>query len=133
VEKPGRYSKSRGGPIREASVAAVVAHVKLLLATTPLKPGDILVLTPFRAQQGLLRDALADAQVGGVRVSTVHRAQGSERLAVLFDPVDGRSGFLRGVAGNRLVNVAFSRAEAHLAIFLGPKDNTNPLFEFCAE
>jgi hypothetical protein len=133
VENQGRYSKSRGGPIREASVAAVVAHVKLLLATTPLKPGDILVLTPFRAQQGLLRDALAEAQVGGVRVSTVHRAQGSERLAVLFDPVDGRSGFLRGVAGNRLVNVAFSRAEAHLAIFLGPKDNTNQLFEFCAQ
>lgn len=132
IAQPGRYSRSRGGPIREASVAAVVSHVQSLLATTPLRPSDILVLTPFRAQQGLLREALAAVKVSGVKVSTVHRAQGSERLAVLFDPVDGRSGFLRGPEGARLVNVAFSRAEAHLAVFIGPRDHENPLLQFAA-
>jgi hypothetical protein len=35
---------------------------------------------------------------------------------------------LRGPEGARLVNVAFSRAEAHLAVCLGPSDFTNPLF-----
>lgn len=130
VDDPGRFSRSRGGPIRDASVVAVVAHVQALLAANTLRPVDILVLTPFRAQQRLLRDALLAAQMGAVKVMTVHRAQGSERLAVLFDPVDERSPFLRGPEGARLVNVALSRAEGYLAVFLGPGDNKNPLLNF---
>lgn len=49
-------------------------------------------------------------------MSTVHRAQGSERTLVVFDPVDASSQFFEGVEGDRLVNVAISRAKAHVII-----------------
>lgn len=61
-----------------------------------------------------------------VRVSTVHRAQGSERKIVIFDPVDAGSPFLNSETGRRLINVAASRAQAHLIILVGETDLQNP-------
>jgi ATP-dependent exoDNAse (exonuclease V) alpha subunit len=61
-----------------------------------------------------------------VDVTTVHRAQGSERKIVLFDPVDGASQLLRGVTGRRLINVAASRAMTHLHAAMTDVDRTNP-------
>ncbi len=45
---------------------------------------------------------------------------------VIFDPVDGTSPFLSGVPGRRLINVAASRAMAHLIGMTVPADLTNP-------
>ena len=83
---------------------------------------DILILTPFRAQRNLITSLLNIDRVFNVDVSTVHRAQGSERKIVIFDPVDASGKFLVEAAGPSLVNVAFSRAQVHLIVPLGPRD-----------
>ena len=127
VAEPGRFSRSRGGPVREASAALLVVEVRAALAYVPV--GDVLVLTPFRAQVRLIREVFKAAGLGGVSVSTVHRAQGGERLVVFFDPVLGKSAFLRGQAGARLINVAFSRAQARLVLLLSAQDRHNPLLD----
>jgi hypothetical protein len=62
-----------------------------------------------------------------VKVSTVHRAQGSEAPLVLFDPVDGQQPFLQTEEARRLVNVAFSRAQAKLVVWLSAADARNPV------
>jgi superfamily I DNA and/or RNA helicase len=59
-------------------------------------------------------------------VSTVHRAQGAERNIVIFDPVEGASQFLLGAEGARLINVAVSRAKAHIIIPYHEDDLANP-------
>ncbi|MCM3420834.1 ATP-binding domain-containing protein [Sphingopyxis alaskensis] len=61
-----------------------------------------------------------------ISVSTVHRAQGSERTLVIFDPVDGTSNFLQGRDGERLINVAISRAKAHVIVPFVREDLNNP-------
>jgi DNA replication ATP-dependent helicase Dna2 len=88
----------------------------------------VIVLTPFRAQRALLHQRLSLRQLRGVKVSTVHRSQGSEAQVVIFDPVDGASDFLRSAESLRLINVAFSRAQAKLLLVLSPGDLGNPLF-----
>jgi hypothetical protein len=55
----------------------------------------------------------------------VHRAQGGERRVVLFDPVEAGSKFLNGELGDRLLNVALSRAMAQVIVFLSQGDMTN--------
>jgi hypothetical protein len=95
-----------------------------------VQPEDIIVLTPFRAQRALVRQFLDNAGLKRVAVSTVHRAQGSERHTVIFDPVQGDSPFLKNEdTGPRLINVAISRAKARLIIVLSPGDRRSPLLE----
>ena len=72
---------------------------------------------------------LEGAGLKRVSVSTVHRAQGSERHTVIFDPVDGNNKFLQTEDARRLVNVALSRAQARLVVVLSAGDRQNPLFE----
>lgn len=73
----------------------------------------------------MLRAMLSARRTKSVQVSTVHRAQGSERAIVIFDPVDGSSEFLCGEEGNRLINVAISRAKAQVVMFLSQTDRQN--------
>jgi hypothetical protein len=68
-----------------------------------------------------------------VLVSTVHRAQGSERHTVFFDPVAGEHDFLLTDDAKRLVNVAMSRAKPRLVLLLSPIDRANPLLNQIAE
>ena len=89
---------------------------------------ELIVLTPFRAQRALIRERLrARGLPEQLRVSTVHRAQGSEAPVVLFDPADGAQPFLHGEAAQRLLNVALSRAQAKLVVFVSPADAASPL------
>lgn len=125
VPASSTWSQKFHGPIRYDSVQAVVNLVSELIQTED--PESILVLTPFRAQRTLLRSALRRA-CRGVSVSTVHKAQGSERRTVIFDPVDGGSNFLLGDEARRLINVALSRAEARLVLMLSEADRQNSLF-----
>jgi DNA replication ATP-dependent helicase Dna2 len=89
--------------------------------------GNILVLTPYRAQRGLIKTFLRNAGQAKVPVSTVHRAQGSEYHTVIFDPVIATGERLLGhpVEGPRLINVALSRAKARLIVILSIGDHAN--------
>ncbi len=119
------WSQKYNGKIRFNSAKIVQTLVDELLGSYA-KVEDILVLTPFRAQRALLRAMLRHGGGREVRVSTVHRSQGSERKIVIFDPVDAGTPFLNGETGQRLINVAASRAQAHLLVVLGEGDLKNP-------
>lgn len=121
VEK-GTWSRKFGGPIRYSSAERIVAEVRSLVAD--VGQDSVTVLTPFRAQRALLRGMLHSAGLKHVKVTTVHRAQGSEKHTVLFDVVDGSSPFFDAIA-ERLVNVAVSRAQARLVLLMSEADMAN--------
>jgi hypothetical protein len=127
MPEDGIWSQKWHGPIRYHSAEAIRNLVDDL--TQEMDASDIIVLTPFRAQRALIRSMLRGVARGKVLVSTVHRAQGSERHTVIFDPAQGANGFFQGENARRLVNVALSRAKARLVVMLSPGDRTNPLLD----
>jgi hypothetical protein len=128
VDAEGGWSAAARGPVRRASAEALATRVAEALASGAWQPHEVIVLTPFRAQRALIRRCLQARGVDeAVRVSTVHRAQGSEAPLVLFDPVDGSQPFLQTEAAGRLLNVALSRAQAQVVIYLSAGDAASPL------
>ncbi|MGY0196652.1 DEAD/DEAH box helicase [Leptothrix sp. BB-4] len=132
VDACGGWSATHRGPVRQASAQAIADRLGRALEAGEAEPHEIVVLTPFRAQRALIRAALQAHELshltGAVRVSTVHKAQGSEAPFVLFDPVDGRQPFLQTEDARRLVNVALSRAQAKVIVYLADGDaQANPV------
>ncbi|MGN6829132.1 DEAD/DEAH box helicase [Paucibacter sp. M5-1] len=129
VRSDGAWSAAERGPVRRESAEAMAEAVAAALASGDWRAQELIVLTPFRAQRALIRRCLREHGVpdAAVKVSTVHRAQGSEAPVVLFDPVDGSQPFLHGEEAQRLLNVAFSRAQAKLIIYLSASDAASPL------
>ncbi|HXS86914.1 MAG TPA: DEAD/DEAH box helicase, partial [Mycobacterium sp.] len=83
--------------------------------TRPLAPADVLVLAPYNAQVVLLREHLAGAALGDVRVGTVDKFQGAEApVAIVSMTASSVDDIPRGIPfllnRNRL-NVAISRAQ----------------------
>ena len=128
VQRDGGWSASERGPVRRESAETVAEMLAAALASGEWQPHELVVLTPFRAQRALIRRCLQARGVPeAVRVTTVHRAQGSEAPVVFFDPADGTQPFLQTAQAKRLFNVAFSRAMAQLVLLLSPADAANPL------
>lgn len=125
ITDQGRWSAKYGGLIRLES-ASVVRDLTEELLGSYVSADEILVLTPFRAQRALLRKLFFRGPLRSVRISTVHRSQGSESSVVIFDPVNASSSFLNSPDGRRLINVAVSRAKAHVAIMANEDDLSNP-------
>ena len=100
VSTEGTWSQKYRGPIRYESAETIRDIVAGIVGKT--EQGSILVLTPFRAQRTLIRVFLERAGYKRVRVSTVHKAQGSECHTVIFDPVDGDNRFLQTENARRL-------------------------------
>jgi hypothetical protein len=124
----GAWSAADRGPVRDESAAVMASLVAQALASGDWQPHELIVLTPFRAQRALIRQHLrACGAPESLRVSTVHRAQGSEAAVVLFDPADGSQPFLQTEEARRLLNVALSRAQAKVVVFLSAADAANPL------
>ncbi len=86
-----------------------------------------LILTPYRAQRRTIQAELQSVNLPSSIVSTVHRAQGSERRNVILDLVKAGAEFVNGPEGRRLINVAISRAECRLIILLQMDWQDNPL------
>ena len=118
----GTWSRKFGGPIRHSSAERILKEVRDLVVD--VGEDSVTVLTPFRAQRALLRGMLHSAGLKHVKVTTVHRAQGSEKHTVVFDVVDGTSAFFDAIA-ERLVNVAVSRAQARLVLLMSEADMAN--------
>lgn len=133
VEENGTWSAKYRGPIRYPSAEKIVALVKQAIASGNVDADDLIVLTPFRAQRALIKQRLRACGVKGVRVSTVHRAQGSEVRIVIFDPVDASHPFLMTDDARRLINVAISRAQAKIVVASSPNDSLNPVFSQIAQ
>jgi len=127
VQTDGAWSATERGPVRLESAEVIAETVAAALASGDWQPHELIVLTPFRAQRALIRQRLQARGVDTVKVSTVHRAQGSEAAAVLFDPADGASPFLQTPEAQRLVNVALSRAQAKVVVYLSPADAASAL------
>jgi DNA replication ATP-dependent helicase Dna2 len=113
------------GWYRPLSCDFICNSIQELLQHQP--PASILVVTPFRLQRNRIRHALRDRGVTRVDITTVHRAQGSERHTVFFDPVRGDRLGVFGDYGERLINVALSRAQARLVIPVSNGDLENPI------
>ncbi|MFI2105382.1 TM0106 family RecB-like putative nuclease [Isoptericola sp. NPDC019693] len=84
-------------------------------APRPLAPADVVVLAAYNAQVWAVRRALDDAGLGGVRVGTVDRFQGTEAPVAIVtlaasSPLDvpRGTGFL---LSRHRINVAVSRAQ----------------------
>jgi predicted RecB family nuclease len=102
---------------------AIAAEIGQLLGTSwtdehgtrPLSASDVLVLAPYNAQVALVRQRLASAGLGGVRVGTVDKFQGAQApLVVISMTASSVDVVPRGISfllnRNRL-NVAVSRAQ----------------------
>lgn len=113
--------------------------------------GSVGIITPYNAQARLLVRFVRDLGLHerGVKVATVHRFQGSEADAIIFDTVDGPpigkpSHLLVGSMGSgamRLANVAVSRARGKFVVLadhsflrkaLSPNDSVRQLLELVA-
>jgi len=101
----------RGESLENPGEAAViVARARALLAAG-LPPGEVAVITPYRAQASRLAPELEPL---GIEVDTVDAFQGREAEAVLVSCVrsnaEGQLGFLTDL---RRMNVALTRAKVH--------------------
>jgi DNA replication ATP-dependent helicase Dna2 len=123
-KQEGMFNSNYGGPVRFASADFVGELVVRLLHT--LSPEQITVLCPYRAQRSVLKSNLRRKNISRVRVSTVHRAQGSECHTIIFDSVLASTEFLNNDDnGPRLLNVALSRAQARLILVVSRGDLQN--------
>lgn len=115
------------GPTRPRSADRIASLIGDAVTSGHATVSEIVVLTPFRAQRALITRNLAQRGLSGVKVSTVHRAQGSEAPFVVFDPVDGSHPFLATDDAMRLVNVALSRAQAKVVLLMSKADHASPV------
>jgi uncharacterized protein len=90
----------------------------------PLRADDIIVVTPYNAQQVMVEEALAADGLGDVRVGTVDRFQGQEAAVSIVSLAassgkDAPRGLEFLLLQNRL-NVAISRAKAAAYLVYSP-------------
>lgn len=131
LDADSTWSTTYNGPIRFGSAKFIAELIDEILGSYA-NEGDVVVLTPYRAQRALISEFFRNRNVR-VDVSTVHRAQGSERRIVIFDTVSANERFLNSESGFRLLNVAFSRAQTHLIIPVTDTDFYNPKIRNLAE
>lgn len=112
---------------RQAEIACKIAEI---LVASGVAPNEIGIITPYRAQQSLIRRRLfTDAKrVPHLSVDTVDSFQGGEREVIILSLArsDGVTSFL---ADKKRLNVSLSRARSKLILLgHGPVLEEHPLF-----
>lgn len=128
----GTESVPLGSSHRRLESAKAAAEVAQQLGAF-MDPRQILILTPFAAQQNLIRQVLKERGMRRVRANTVHTAQGSEVHSVIFDPVKASGPLWNARNGRRLLNVAISRAQACFVLLASAGDLRHPLLSGIAD
>lgn len=118
-----------GSRFNEAEAAAIVKWLsrekeELEKAYGKPIPQVVAIVTPFKAQERLLRGLLAELPGGTdfatMTVGTVHSLQGAQYPLVIFSPVNSPSDtsyFMEAGGKYNMLNVAVSRAQYHFLVF----------------
>ncbi|MFB9053820.1 AAA domain-containing protein [Formosa undariae] len=127
--RQGSVVKSTAGRSR---VNAKTGQLIAKLVTEIISGNSIInvgVITPYNGQvtyiKRLLIDLLSDEQLDRVKIGTIHSFQGSGFDMIIYDIVDNSEKNIgrlyKGIQGERLLNVALSRAKHKLIIVGDPK------------
>ena len=109
----------------ELMVQLITTFTELYSATQfPIRPGDIGIITPYRAQIAYIRRHLAEANypADDFTVDTVERYQGSAKRIILMSICANEAYQMAGLSQiseegvDRKLNVAMTRAREHLVI-----------------
>ena len=128
INSTASRTRERRGWSRIESAQRTIDLVLSALKAGHAVESEIVIITPYRLQRADLIKQLSFLGYPKIKVSTVHSCQGSEALFIIFDPVRGHDEFMINQAGGRLINVAFSRAQAKLIVMLSAEDLQNPVF-----
>ncbi len=120
----GHCERQDGSRLNRVHAELAVETARDLLAGGPSPAAQVAIITPYRAQARLIWRLLREARLDrSVDVGTVHRFQGLERHAIVFDTVEAPpekpAPFVSGGYGSeamRLVNVAITRAQSELVV-----------------
>lgn len=125
LEKDARnkVKRSSKGSRSNKFSAAIVSYLALWAAAVD-ENISVGVITPYRAQVGLIKAKLSLSLVAEIRsrikIGTIHSFQGDEADVIIYDIVDApnlKLGLLyQQQTGERLINVALSRAKRKLMV-----------------
>jgi uncharacterized protein len=128
VEHDANYRASTEEAAAIVTAAGDLLHGSVTVGTQPprpLKQHDILVVSPYNAQRTRLRQQLAAAGLGDIRVGTVDKFQGQETPVVFYSMATSSGATLPRdleflFEKNRL-NVAISRAQCLTVLVCSPR------------
>ncbi len=131
----GAVRHTRGGTRQNEVFAENIMNILDIYSKDENAEFTIGIITPYRGQVSLLRKLMSDRKYDEhferrVKIGTVHTFQGSECDVIIFDMVDcfnltsgkpNKIGKLyHGKEGERLINVALSRARHKLILVCDP-------------
>ena len=101
----------------------------LFRASSTLREGDGLFLSPFTAQAAAAAKQFSESAMEGWRASTVHAQQGAEAKFVIFDTVNAGSHAWPTDEWKRLVNVGISRARELVILLASRQEMAEPYLQ----
>jgi len=107
----GVEAVERDGSKTNKSEVDVIKRIIFALKRSGVQSGEIGVITPYRAQRNLIKEALKDENL---EVNTVDSFQGREKDVIIFSVTS--TGSLEFVEDENRLNVAFTRARAKLIV-----------------
>ena len=122
-EESSSSKSTKGGSRYNTEEVEVCAElVEKLTKDIKIDPREIAVITPYREQVKMLREAIEsrlDSDLSSVlreAISTVDSFQGKERDIVIYSVVATEEGSIRFASNQNRINVAFTRAKERLIV-----------------